>query len=543
MSCSLMRLWTEADQRREMHRRLYFFGLLVVVMSMPVSVFMMSLGQFIILGNWLLEGRFRIKWNRFISNRPALYFCSIYLLYLLALLYSSDWAQGLHRLQLKLPIFSLCFLVVSSGPLPAGSKKWLVLGFGASLTALSVYSLFLWQGGGLTDARELSPFVSHIRVSLMTALSVVLLYWLGRHDFAQRLPWRMLSFAMAGWLLCYLFLLQSLSGLLAFGAVLVYGLLRVMIYRRGPSRRLALAGLAVLLLLPLLTLFFLHRNLSQVRAYDAGIPQSHSALGTPYLHDIQAEERENGYPVFMYIAEKELQDAWNARSEKDFEGVDARGQLLRFTLYRYMTSRGLRKDAAGMAELTDTEVRAVERGIPNKHYLQWPGLLIRMHQSLWEIREYQRSGYIENHSLAQRMAFWKAAWASILEKPLFGWGTGDVQLAMRHGFEATGFSLEVREWMRPHNQYLSFLQVFGLVGFVWLVFAFAYAVRLQKVFSFPPFQAFLIIWLLSMLSEDTLGTQAGLTFFVFFSVYFLFLEDSGGSRRLPAQPGPLPTAP
>ncbi len=541
MSASVIRLWTDADQRREIHRWVYFLGLLVVVMGMPLSVFMMSFGQFIILGNWLLEGRYRNKWNRFISNRPALYFCSIYLLYLLALLYSTDWAQGLHRLQVKLPIFGLCFLVVSSGPLPAGSKKWLLMGFAASITALSMYSLFLWQGGDQIDPRELSPFISHIRVSLMTALSVVLLFWLGHNVFAQRLPWRILCFAMAGWLLCYLFLLQSLSGLLAFGAVLVYGLLRVMIRKGNPSRCWASAGLGVLILLPLLTMFFLHRNLSQVQTYETGTPQSHSALGAPYLHDFQAEERENGYLVFMYIAERELEAAWNARSEKCFGGEDAQGQLLRFTLYRYMASRGLRKDAAGMAELTDEEIRAVERGIPNKHYLQWPGLLVRLHQSLWELREYRRSGYIERHSLAQRVAFWKAAWASIGKKPLFGWGTGDVHLAMRHGFEATGFSLEVRGWMRAHNQYLSFLQVFGLVGFAWLVFAFTYASQRLKAFSFPPFNAFLIILLVSMLNEDTLGTQAGLTFFVFFSLYFLFLEESGVSRPLPVQPGPLPT--
>ena len=46
-----------------------------------------------------------------------------------------------------------------------------------------------------------------------------------------------------------------------------------------------------------------------------------------------------------------------------------RGQDLQYTMFRYLTSKGLRKDSVGVSKLTILDVKNIEHGITNYKYV------------------------------------------------------------------------------------------------------------------------------------------------------------------------------
>ena len=65
-----------------------------------------------------------------------------------------------------------------------------------------------------------------------------------------------------------------------------------------------------------------------------------------------------------------MEEEWNNVSEIDFQGRTTNGNTIRGTLIRFLTSKGLRKDAAGVRQLSTAEVKAIEHGVANHIYLQ-----------------------------------------------------------------------------------------------------------------------------------------------------------------------------
>ena len=505
------------------HQWIYAGGLGLMAAALPSSVFLMSLSQIILFLNWLAEGGFRLKFRRVAVNRPALVFISIYLVHIIALFYSSNFEYGLSTLKSRLPILLLTIIVVSSPPLPRGIREWILLVFSLSITVVSLISLAIYVSGDYSGYRELSPFISHIRMSLMVALSVITLSYLAINIFRKYLALRLLLWGLAFWHLLYLLMLHSLSGVVVFAAATVVLMLREASRAGLFWRRTGIAAAGLLTLSGVIILLALWSNVTKIESY--GAPKIYSPGGSEYYHEREALIRENGYLIYSYIAENELREAWNSRSEYDFDDAGRYGDPVRPVLYRYMSSLGLRKDAHSFGRLDGNDIEAVEKGVPNYRYTRWPWIITRVHQSLWELNNYRITGEPLGHTLAQRFEFWKAAIEAIREKPVFGWGTGDIREASLFGLQQTGSALEFERWMKPHNQYLSFAVLFGIPGMLWILFALVYpGARLRK-FGNAPYLAFFIILSVSMLNEDTIDTQAGLSFFVFFSNYFLFLRE------------------
>ena len=521
--------------RKTVHRWVYIAGLGLFAVALPSSVFLMSLAQIILFVNWLAEGQHREKFQRFFSSRSALVFVSIYVVHIVFLFHSSDPDYGLSTLKSRLPVLLLPLMVVSSVPLSLKVWRWIMLAFSSAITVVSLFSLQIFLTGDYADYREISPFISHIRLSLMVALSVFLLIYLARNCFPGQRHWKVICLAMAVWHVVYLVMLQSLSGVVVFAAVLVVlGLQQL--FRGNSLRRVAILSALALVLAGLVVLVsFLWQGVRHIDDVDLSSLDTHSAAGTPYLHDRLAPYRENGHRVYIYIAEGELREAWNNRSELNFDGDNHRGEPLKHVLYRYMASRGLRKDAQGLEKLGPEEIEAVERGVTNVRYNDWPWVITRIHQSLWELERYRLSGDPTGHTLAMRLEFWEAALLAIGEKPVFGWGTGDIRIASRYGLEQSGSALEFERWMKPHNQYLSFAVLFGVPAALWILFAMIWPAVRMRGFGFLPFLAFFVILTVSMINEDTIDTQAGLSFFVFFYVMLLFgrswLDGSHGRRE------------
>ena len=275
---------------------------------------------------------------------------------------------------------------------------------------------------------------------------------------------------------------------------------------------------------------FVEKNTSY-EPFDIHKLDKYTTSGNPYLHNPDGG-MENGKFLFVYLCEPEMREAWQQRSKLNFEGSDGQNQKLRYTLTRYMTSKGLRKDKEGMASLTDSDIRNIENGIANVNYTQGIGIEARLMKILFEYENYKITGDPSGHSVMQRIEYWKTSWSIIEKNFWFGVGTGDMNVAFQQEYELQNSKLDMDWRLRSHNQYLSIWVGFGIVGLLWFLFALIYAPIHNKSFHSLFYFVFFIIFMVSMLTEDTIESQAGVTFFVFFNALFLFLYRPENNLKL-----------
>ena len=329
---------------------------------------------------------------------------------------------------------------------------------------------------------------------------------------------------LALWFVIFLFILESFTGLVImiiyFTGYLVYLLARL------SSKLVRFTGITVVALFYIFG--FLHvrsiiQDVSTMRKPDFSTIEQYTENGNQYYHVPEAGTYENGTYVWAYICDTELEPGWNSRSEIDFNGTDAKGHKLRTTLLRYLASRGLRKDSAGLSMLSEKDIRNIESGTANYLIAETDPFNARLRQLVWEIHRYREGGDPSGHSLAQRLEYWKTALSIIKSSPVIGVGTGDVPDAFSQQYEVSGSRLEMKWRLRAHNQYLSIGVAFGIIGLMWFLFALIYPYMSLRNPGWL-FNSFFAIALLSMLTEDTLETQAGVTFFAFFYCLFMFID-------------------
>jgi hypothetical protein len=224
----------------------------------------------------------------------------------------------------------------------------------------------------------------------------------------------------------------------------------------------------------------------------------------------------------MYISEEEMMREWNKRSSASYKGIDNKGQDLRYTLIRYLTSAGLRKDSLGVSSLSDNDIRNIENGIANIRFTEGSTIGSMLYDIIWQIDYYRRGGNPSGHSITQRMEYFKTGLRIFKRNPIFGTGTGDVPKEFIQQYERDATVLDPGFRDRAHNQYLTFLISFGIVGFLLIGLSVFVPVLQQKGFKSYLFLIFLSIALLSMFTEDTLETHAGVSFFAYFYSLFLF---------------------
>ena len=146
---------------------------------------------------------------------------------------------------------------------------------------------------------------------------------------------------------------------------------------------------------------------------------------------------------------------------------------------------------------------------------------MRLLQVMWEFDQYSKGGDPNGHSVMQRLESWKAAMGVIKSNPLFGVGTGDLPRQVFKQYQLMNSKLNSNHLLRPHNQYLAIAVAFGMAGLCYFLYALCYPLFFSKNRNYF-YLVFFLILVISMLTEDTLETQPGATFFAFFNALFLF---------------------
>jgi hypothetical protein len=510
------------------HHYIYVGALMLLMIGMPTSTFLTSLPQFIIAGNWLLEGGLKDKIRKFFSNKAALVLCSFYSMHLLGLLYTSSAGMdyGLEDVRKKLPLFLLPFLFSTMGMITDKEKRVIMLTFMLAVTFDTFYGSYRILTHKFVDIRDISSFVDPVREGMMLVLSFFLLV---QYVFSNKFS--ILSIMLliwAAWMVSYLFIMQSLTCVIMVVIISIV-LLLIWAFRQIKKKKiiysivvLGFAGISFFGSIGYLV-WFKNHYFPKTEKVDISKLDKTTALGNRYLNAPDEYLTENGHYVYIYMCMSEVESAWNKRSKLRYDSLDEKGNSVRGTLIRYLTSKGLRKDAAGVNQLTQSDVNAIEKGIPNYYFNSLTSIQYRIYQIFWELRDYRPGGSANGHSLTQRFEFWQAAIGIIKDNLWFGVGTGNVRMAFADQYNKMHSTLDEKSRLRSHNQYLEIGVAFGIVGIIWFIFNLFYpAFKTGKIYTYYYF-IFWIILMIAILTEDTLETQAGATFYAFFNSFFLFL--------------------
>jgi len=513
--------------RDDLHHYVYLFSLALLVCCLPLSKYLLSISQFMLIINWLLEGRLKQKVALIRRTPSILVFAFIFIMYVIGFLFSDNMETGAAKIKNSLPLLLFPIIMGTSRPLTKSNLKMLFLLFSSAVMVSTLVCLIhFWITGAPADGnfRKISVFMLHIRFSLLINMALfIFLYLTFQEDISSGYTARLLYFAGAGFLTVFLFFLQSFTGIIIFMIMAVFFFVGIAI----KSRKFYLLTGSIILITCFITMVVIYATSIYMKNFrampvDLSTLETFTVNGNAYSHNTGTGALENGHPIDLYVCEPELRKEWNRISNMPYDSSDHKGQSVSYTLRRYLTSRGFRKDSAGLARLDSIDIQNIEKGLANYRFSKKPGITQRLYETLWEIHILSRTGYVQRHSLGQRFAFLTIACNILRDNFWTGLGTGDVYNAMLQTAQEDLTAIDPVWEGKPHNQFVFYILSFGLPGFLVMLFCFLYPVYAGKTTRFFLFNIFAGIAVLSMFTLDTLESYDSIVFFTFFYCLFVF---------------------
>ncbi len=514
-------------------RNIYLLGLAALLFGLPISGVVVSLAQMLLAAHWLFTADFRSKWIRIKSNKTVWLLWLLYLLYAIGLLYSNEVNPALDSLRIKLPLLLLPLFVVSQKRITRKELAVLFTFFlsGVLISAgISLYQVWLNSSNITYDVRLATVLVPHIRFSLMLDLCIVwLLYYALR---SKKIFHSVFYWLMICALMIVLWKIQALTGLFilpiaVFTAIILGDFGRLSIAKLKPF---IISGIALISVCFVVYIYRVAQPFLKFQPADIELLETNSANGYVYLHQVENAMVENGHQVWIYITDPECRKEWNKRSTYKFDEKGSTGEPIRATLYRFLASKGNKKDSVAVSQLTNLEVQLIEQGETNVRYALNESFEKRLYQTIWELHNYfHGAGGHSGHSVAQRIEFWSTGLQVFQDAMFFGHGTGAVLSEMAKKYSVNNTELNKSVWYKPHNQFITTSVALGLFGFFALLLCF---VRISlRTQNNPIHIAFVVILFLSMLTEDTIEGQIGATLFsVFYALFFCQPQENKNMR-------------
>lgn len=507
------------------HYTIYVWSLIVFALLINWSHTLVAIMNVELAVCWLLQPNLIGKIKLLLKRHSVLLFSAIFILSIAGLSYTSNIHEGINQIKIVLPVFAFAVIFGTSPGLENRDFKTILYTFIFSTVASTFINLYIFSNSysSISDLREISFFMSHIRYSLFILIAVFSSYYylFVKPETIRRI--RIALYISFAWLTIFLFVLQSITGIIIYFVILLLIIL-IKIYRnRNTYFRLLLTSLIFIIIVSIT--YTLVKNLHSflnVKKVDISKLEKFTPRGIPYDTSYFNPSIENGHYVFTYVCVPELRESWNKRSKIPFDSLDHKKQLISFTMVRYLASKNLRKDQDGINALTINDITNIENGFTNYKYINKFSIDSRIYQIIWEIDWYLKGGNPQGNSLTQRFEFWRCAFAIIEDNFWFGVGTGDVRHNLNVYYSKTNSRLQKAKWFYPHNQYLTTMVRFGFFGLFLFILSYISAVLIeQKQRDYFVF-LFTLILFLSMINEDTLETQHGIVFFAFWGAFFLF---------------------
>jgi hypothetical protein len=498
------------------HDYIHFIALAGLAFGLPMNKVVMSLSMMVGLLNLLVQANFKLYWKQIKEQHLFLVIASFWLLHVVGLIWTTEFDFALNDIRIKLPLIVIPLLFTVQ-PIQSNTRKvWLLRIFIASLLITSLYNYFsyhqLFGYRDYNDIRGLSLFGSHIRYGILIALGAVICLY----SFFTSKESKIINGILFAWFVYYTYFSQIISGSLA----LFIGMVSLVFLALYSSKKInAYLLLLVVILIPsgLIIYNFSQPVKSPITEKDLPNLPNKTREGNEYIHYFVDSKDSKGNYLFIHLCEPELRREWNKISSIDYDSIDKKGQKIRFTLIRYMTSMGLKKDAESFHRLNQSDLKNIEAGIAEKEDSR-AGLMARINGIRYQLLAHADPN---GHSLLQRIEYWKTGMSIIKSHWIFGVGTGDIQVAFDDQYETDQSKLSKENRLRAHNTYLTVWVTFGILSllFFYMIGKFLTTMIADKNFLGL---AFITIAIITFLIEDTLETQTGVTFFSFF--YGLFMS-------------------
>ena len=394
------------------HPYFYLFGLVLLAISLPLSKFTTSVSQFLIAGTWLIKPGLYERFKSLKKSKALLVFLSFLFVSVAGLLYTSNYVYALNDLKTKLPLLLLPVVIASSEKIEPQRFKIIGIFYILALLVSSMVSAYLFftkYPHEIFNLREISIFVPYISLSVQICIGIGLLAYFILFRSNQGISIKIAGYAISIWFTVFLFILQSFTGLII--VFTLAGLFFAKTIRLIPNYWLKTC-LSILFIGSFIS-FSLYTSLEIINnnkiKESSQIPNHVStSKGNAYTHFPENTQMENGYFVNRYICEKELREAWNLRSNIKFDSSDQAGHRIKYTIIRYLTSLGLRKDAEGLNALSNEDIQMIEAGYANSIFKKKYSIYPKIYVAIKQIENLQTGGTGRGNSVTQRIVAYRS---------------------------------------------------------------------------------------------------------------------------------------
>lgn len=509
--------------REKVHHIIYLFSLLLLAGSIPVSNFGMSIGGLLLCANWIAEWNWKEKWQRLKEQRTVFFLSSFFFIFLFGLINTENWNSALDNILSKLPLLYAPLVLASSSKLNGKEIRLVLTVFILVTLGSTLISIIYMITHPIQDIRDISLFISHIRFSFCIIIAIIFAIQFALRVTSYSRIIKILYFLIAGWFISYLFISQTFTGIiLLFVITFTYFLYMLITGERTKIRKIMLLSIITGIIVFMGHLFTITYNY-----YHVALPEqlpTHTISGNPYTHNFKSII-ENGSYTELYLCEKELRESWPERSNIPYDSV-------RPSLIRYLNSKGLFKDREGIYALNKKDIHNIEHKIANLAYTQVIGVKKALYPTFFSLSLYKQTKEITHSSILQRFELWQTSIKIIRNNLLTGIGIGDHKEAIDQ--QLTKDHSPLRKNMGAHNQFLTLLLMGGLLPLLAFIIMLFIPFFIHKNAGNLNYLFFFIIIFCSFFTEDTLETQAGMTFYAFLNAFLLFCFDFKKMTEEPA---------
>lgn len=512
----------DKDLKNRVFEYLTYFFVIAFLWGLLFSESILSISSGVLSLLAIISGNLKEK-GRFIAKEKSLWMLAgVYLIYLIGMLFCKNPTTGLWELSRYLFWMTL---PVSIALIPNVTEKkiWILLliyiffVLGATIsTTIRIVFADHFQIANIRYAAH----ISHVSLSIQVVYAIFILLVsreLKLPIFEKLNKW--IIYALCAWFFVFLGFQKSLNAWLAlYGAGIVFFL---WLTNRMKHKTLARSLFAVFIIIPFIYVGTIAYSYFKIKDERPNV-EVKTELGNPYSFKFDDFQKENGHYVYWYINNDELKTAWNSVSDIKIDEKDNAGYHIYYTLLRYMTSKGLKKDAQGVASLSEQDIQNIQQGTSNYIFAEKKySLQPRIYQTIWEIDYYYHTGDPNDQSLSQRIEFLKAA-CYIIKHNIWGVGTGNYLVAFKDAFVQIDSQLKPELQNNVHNQYINYIVKFGLLGFLIIMIFIITPIIQKRQFSNILSLIMIVIVAITCMGETTLETHHGLHFFLFFISLYIW---------------------
>ncbi|MGP1514376.1 MAG: O-antigen ligase family protein [Bacteroidales bacterium] len=505
------------------------FSLSVLISGIIYSPFLFTMGLIFMILRILFIGKVKQK-ILLLKKKYKILICllSIYILNIIGLIWTTNIKDACFELNHKLPFLILPLFLLIISPIQKNILNTIIIIYITLIASGIIIGITHYIIDPYVDSRVLIPTARNISFAfhICFAISVMVIEAYKNRKLRK-------YFISLSLLFCaYLFIASLISGIVSIFILVFCGFIYIL---KKLNKIYSLIAIVILIFIISSSAYWLCKQYDNYftpkEEFFFGRNKK-TSLGNIYLIT-ENKSIENGYYVNKYMCPKEVNNMWQKRTGlklSDYcEGKQGVENYRYYNvIYRYLNSKGLRKDAKGVAQLSNNDIENIKRGYSNYIYAEKFSLRPRLYQTFYEFEHYLRTGEVEDMSIIQRY-FWSKNAIDIIKKyPIFGCGTGDAKDELVAPV-ITKYPKLCTTGCNPHNQFIYMIVSFGILGFIVTVFYLFYLPTKLHLFRNKYFCAFFVISLCWMFAESSFESYEGMTFIsLLMSLFCLNINNISG---------------